>query len=229
MTVGEKIALLRREKGLSQRALAKAINSAPIVVRNLELGITKESRFLPDIARTLGVSVSDLTGDRLPSNIAIPTAVGEAANLMDSFVSVPEYTVSFSAGNGRELEYEALNEPTPALYRREWFQLRHINPERCKRFKVSGDSMEPLLYDGDTVMALSEPKGTPIRDNHVYLVRYGSELRIKRVVKNLDGSITLRSVNPMYHDYVIPAEEVDTQFEVIGRVVDKSGEGGLRG
>ena len=102
-----------------------------------------------------------------------------------------------------------------------------INPEQARCFKVHGESMEPFLYDGDTVLVnLSERE---IINGKVYAIRYGDELRIKRVYRKIDGGLVLHSDNPTFlpRDEDVPPAVVQEHIGIIGRVRDKSGTGGL--
>lgn len=149
-------------------------------------------------------------------------------DLPDGMINVMEYRVSFSAGNGHTPNYELIEEREPATYRLSWFQRERINPNNVKRFKVTGDSMEPFLYSGDSVLVnLAENDPTRIVDGKVYAIRYGDELRVKRLHRRLDGTLTLRSENPAYKDEDVPPELAEEHITIIGRVRDKSGAGGL--
>lgn len=147
--------------------------------------------------------------------------------LHDSLIQVRESQVRFSAGPGRSAEFEEIEDSVPATYRLEWFKKEGIKPENTRRFKVHGDSMESLLFDGDTVLVnMAE---TDVVGGKVYAIRYGDELRIKRIFKRLDGGLILRSDNP---DHIPQNEEVtpdvvDEHITILGRVRDKSGRGGL--
>lgn len=145
--------------------------------------------------------------------------------LPDAVVSVPESHVKFSAGNGHEATYEIVEDSEPAYYRREWFIKERINPSRVRRFKVTGDSMEPYVFSGDHVLVnMAE---TDVIDGKVYAMRYGSELRIKVLVRHLDGTLILRSYNPKYPDEAVQPELANEHITIIGRVRDRSGSGGL--
>lgn len=148
--------------------------------------------------------------------------------LPDGMISIMEHQVSFSAGNGHMPNYELIEEREPATYRLSWFQRERINPNNVKRFKVTGDSMEPFLYSGDSVLVnLAENDPSRIVDGKVYAIRYGDELRVKRLHRRLDGTLTLRSENPAYKDEDVPPELAEEHITIIGRVRDKSGAGGL--
>jgi phage repressor protein C with HTH and peptisase S24 domain len=140
-------------------------------------------------------------------------------------VFVPESNIEFSAGNGRTAHYELIEDQEPATYRLSWFQKYGINPDRVRRFRVAGDSMEPLLYARDTILVSMEE--TNIIDGKLYAIRYGDELRVKYLSRRLDGTITLRSVNPAYKDEEVPPDLAMEHISVIGRVRDRSGTGGL--
>lgn len=139
-------------------------------------------------------------------------------------VYVPESRIEFSAGNGK-LHYELVEDDDPATYRLSWFQKNHMNPGRVRRFRVAGDSQEPMLFDGDIVLVNLDE--THITDGKLYAIRYGDELRVKYLSRRLDGTLVLRSINPAYKDEEIPPQVVEKHISIIGRVRDKSGKGGL--
>ncbi len=145
--------------------------------------------------------------------------------LPDDMVSVPESRIEFSAGNGRTASYELVEDEEPATYRRSWFQKHGMNPTKVRRFRVSGDSMEPAIYARDTILVNTEE--TNIIDGKTYAIRYGDELRVKKLYRRIDGTIILRSVNPEYKDEEIPAELAEEHISVIGRVRESSGTGGF--
>lgn len=139
-------------------------------------------------------------------------------------VQIKESSVRFSAGGGR-VHFEEIVESEPATYRLSWLRSEGINPRRSKRFKVVGHSMEPTLFPGDTVLV--DTSQTEIIDGKVYAIRYGEELRIKKVSRRLDGTIVLTSFNPEYGPETIAPEVAAERLQIIGRVCDKSGKGGL--
>lgn len=150
-------------------------------------------------------------------------------DLPDDFVQVAEYLVRFSGGNGHTaVSYELLEAAEPATYRLSWMQHMRLSPDKLKRFKVKGDSMEPLLFDGDSVLVnLAENDFAQLLDGKVYAIRYGNELRVKRLYRRLDGGLVLRSDNPAYKDEDLTPQLVAEHITLIGRVRDKSGSGGL--
>jgi len=163
-----------------------------------------------------------------PALIGKPVrALAEGEDPGEGYVQIPEYEVRFAAGNGRTALFDEIEGTKPRTYRVEWFVEAGINPQHCKCFKVHGDSMEPMLFDGDSVLVnLAE---TSIINGKVYAMRYGDELRIKRCYKRLDGGLVLHSDNPGFlprDEDVSPAMAAE-HITILGRVRDKSGSGGL--
>lgn len=143
----------------------------------------------------------------------------------DDVIWVPESRIEFSGGSGRVAVHDLIDDEEPATYRLSWFQKYGINPAKVRRFRVSGRSLEPMLFARDTILVNTEE--TSIVDGKLYAIRYGDELRVKYLSKRLDGTVILRSVNPDYKDEEVSAELASEHITVIGRVRDKSGTGGL--
>lgn len=79
-------------------------------------------------------------------------------------------------------------------------------------FGVVGDSMEPTLRHGDTVLVDESDK--EIQSGLLYGVGVGEELHIKRVFKQPDGTILLKSDNPNFPSWEVPKDE---RPRIIGR------------
>lgn len=60
-TLGGRVKALRNDRGMSQFQLAKKIGIAISIIYKIESGITKNSRYIGDIAKALGVSLLELT------------------------------------------------------------------------------------------------------------------------------------------------------------------------
>jgi len=186
------------------------------------------------IAEHFGVTVDDLL--RRDLSAGAPTADKDAnvvalhpdeATPLDS-IQVKEYHVSFSAGNGHQATFDVIEESEPATYRLSWFRKTGVKPKNARRFKVVGDSMEPFLFAGDSVLIdTAETDPARIIDGKLYAIRYGNDLRIKRLFRRLDGTLVLRSDNAAYKDEEVPPELADEHISILGRVRDKSGSGGL--
>ena len=99
-------------------------------------------------------------------------------------------------------------------FRTDFLGREHISERHSVLMDIRGDSMEPTLKDGDTVLIDQSEK--EILDGRIYVVTLGDELRVKRVQKGWDG-IVLTSDNPRYSDIHIAARDLEA-FKVHGRV-----------
>jgi phage repressor protein C with HTH and peptisase S24 domain len=180
------------------------------------------------------IALAKITGKALPSallpapmatSVSRVRAVHPEDMLDPDIIYVPESRIEFSGGNGKVAHYELVEDEEPATYRLSWFQKYGINPDRVRRFRVSGRSMEPTLYARDTILVNTDE--TNIVDGKMYALRYGDELRVKYVFRRLDGTIILRSVNPEFKDEEVSPALAEEHITIIGRVRDRSGTGGL--
>lgn len=227
-TVGNRIRRLRKGLGVTQAKLAEMLGiKAPSVVQWESDKTNLKGENLLNAAKLFGVTPDYILygGTQAESNVI---ALHDGDAIPDDMVQISEYKVQFSAGNGCIMDYCLVEESEPATYRLSWFKKRGINPEKAKRFKVHGDSMEPFLFANDSVLVnMAENDLSRIIDGKVYAIRYVDELRVKRLYRQLDGTLILRSDNPSYVDEVVPPELAEENISIIGRVRDKSGSGGL--
>lgn len=98
--------------------------------------------------------------------------------------------------------------------------------EKLFRHKVRGNSMYPVVGDGDVV--LIRPSDKTIIDRRTYAIVLAGQLKVKKLVRRRDGGLEILSCNPEYPTEIVPADELD-QVYIIGRVIDKSGDSGLDG
>lgn len=99
------------------------------------------------------------------------------------------------------------------------FKVNGSDKENYYALEVTGDSMEPLFDDGDTVI-VHRQDDFENGDNCVVLIN-GNEATVKKVYKGSNG-IELKAVNPYYPPKIFTKEEIrDLPIQVIG-VVEKS-------
>lgn len=86
--------------------------------------------------------------------------------------------------------------------------------------QAAGDSMEPTIGDGDLLMVHLKRKR--ISDGHIFVLRLADELVVKRVQRELDGSLILMSDNKAYADRRLKQGEAD-RVDVIGLLIWSGG------
>ena len=128
-----------------------------------------------------------------------------------SYRFVPKVAAIAGAGATLETSDEVLGY---YAFRADWMGAEHVSERQSVLMDVRGDSMEPLLKNGDTL--LIDQSDTDIMDGRIYVVTLGDELRVKRIQKTMRGYI-LRSENSRYADITIEGEDL-TAFRVHGRV-----------
>ena len=94
--------------------------------------------------------------------------------------------------------------------------MRCSNPSNLKAFTARGDSMRPLIDDGDTVLV--DIGRTDIVNQGVFVFTSNNEWRIKRLNLKLNGTLEVISDNPTYEkEYLTPDDNID--IVIRGRVV----------
>ena len=191
---GSRLEELRARSAKSQKRVSDE-SGVPIATLQRILG----GRSVPDpdklaaILAAIGATESDLVAeDERP------------------IVEVPIYDIDVAAGPGRYLTDEARigSWPFPRA-----FVARFGADADLAIVRVSGDSQEPELRDGDSVMInLAQRRG-----EGMCVVRLDDALLIKRLQRE-GRTVRLGSNNAVYQDIVVELDEGDG-FEVIGRAV----------
>lgn len=132
----------------------------------------------------------------------------------ENFAFIPRLDVSASAGNGSV----AMSEEADGMlaFRAEWLRRRGINPKMASALTANGDSMEPTIRDGDTLLV--DRSIDRVKDNGIYVVVIGGLLVVKRVHTSMDGSITLLSENSVYPPETVKGDAVN-DLVFAGRVM----------
>jgi transcriptional regulator with XRE-family HTH domain len=79
---------------------------------------------------------------------------------------------------------------------------------------VMGDSMEPTLRHGDTILV--DKSDIEVHDGQIYLIGFQEQLLVKRLFRDV-GGIVLKSDNQAYRETLVPPEYAD-DFVVFGRM-----------
>lgn len=136
---------------------------------------------------------------------------------LSDFSYVKRKAVKLSAGSG-SISFSEENAP-PLAFRKEWLDKERLKPDKLVIAYAKGDSMEPRIHDGDTLMI--DTSQTTLRDGQVYAIRVDDELRVKRIFKRTT-SVLIKSDNQKFPEEEITLEQAKS-LHVIGRVVWVSG------
>lgn len=143
-----------------------------------------------------------------------PASLRGARPPAPDWLDIPRIDIAASAGGGALGGIE--QEVGTFRFSSQWLREQGFVAAMLSAIRVAGDSMEPLLRDGDEILVDRTPR--PLRDG-IHVVRVDGTLLVKRVQTGHPGQIVLESENPAYRPIVLPPGEI----EVLGRVVWKSG------
>ncbi len=118
-----------------------------------------------------------------------------------------------SAGLGVE---NAEDQPTLGLkFRAESLRRKGINAETAMVIYADGDSMEPVISHGASI--LFDTSRVDIRDGHLYVLDIDGATYVKRLMRRPGGRLLVRSENPSYPDYEVTIGQ--DGFRVVGEVM----------
>ncbi len=203
---------LAQERGASLKSLSEMLERNPSYLQQF---ITKgspkklEEQDRRTLARFFGVPEAELGA--IKDNSYIDAASKPSR---DDWVEVPRLDIGASAGPGTLPDSEAAFDAF--RFSRRWLAEQGFEGAQLSVITVEGDSMEPLLNDGDEILVDRAPRA--FRDG-VHVVRMGDTLMVKRVASAGGGRFSLLSQNLAYPPVSVEAEDV----EIIGRVVWKGG------
>lgn len=166
-----------------------------------------------DIAKAAGVSLSWLAsgeGERrpdtpLPAEASIDTSI---------YAFIPLYDARISQGHGAWSEGARVL--TRLAFTRYSLRRKGLEPAQLAAVRVDGDSNEPVLSDGDTVMM--DLSRNTLQGEAFYVIRLDDLLYAKRLQRQFDGAVKIISANSAYDSMVVPHDRQES-LQIIGRVV----------
>jgi len=106
----------------------------------------------------------------------------------------------------------------------EYFSIPGIGGEGLVAFPIDGNSMEPVIQDGDIVICREIGSINEVRDNEIYAVKADGRLWVKYVQKMKDNNqrvvqLKLISANYLEHDpFKEEVNEYTRLYKVISRI-----------
>ncbi|MEI5998264.1 hypothetical protein H3V53_13930 [Paraburkholderia bengalensis] len=140
----------------------------------------------------------------------------------ESTVLLTRIDVQLSAGNGKESWHIEERDPLP--FQADYIRRLDAKPKNLVAVKVTGDSMEPRLFDDDTVVVDRADLRIPASGG-VFALVYAGEMLVKRLFRLPDGSLRIVSDNKEKHEPFLVAPDKLEHITIVGRVKYRSGMG----
>lgn len=199
----DRIKKLMHEKGLTVEKLSEMTGISVSAINSWSLK-TKNQRTIRDlnllkIANALSVDFGYLKFGDLESE------ENQAIN-DNNIVYVKEYGFTFGCGLSFEPNLEEAESYQMTACDKSYFLVLGISPKECAIFRAHGDSMQPLIYQGDRIMVHCQD--IAIVDGALYAVITKEGLMIKRIRRDRgQHTVILSSENPTYSDIVYSEQE----------------------
>jgi len=199
----DRIKYLMREMGVKQVQFAERIGvDTSNLSKYLNAHMPLSESFLNRLVVNLGVSKEWLMdGTDLPFGKAAVRVEGDA--VASANVGTPVYDVDVTAGiaSGRNELFASENIVG-------WVNLPNMSPH-CRIVRVSGDSMAPVINDGDFVAVREVSNPNQIYWGQIYVVQLDDFRLVKYLRRHTDPNmVVLRSENPNYDDMDVRRSDI---------------------
>lgn len=201
----QRIKELRESKGLSQAALADALDLDRTTINKYEAGDSRPNRNVKKIASFFNVSADYILGI---SSIKNPETIKKDASTKGVRIPVLGSVVAGIPMEAIENieDYEEI--PEVMARQGEYFAL-----------KIKGRSMEPKLVEGDIVIV---KKMSDVDSGSIAIVLVNGDEATCKQVKKVDGGIMLYGFNSdVYEPHFYSTENIrNLPVQIIGQVVE---------
>ncbi|WP_295991679.1 S24 family peptidase [Rugamonas sp.] len=227
MTWHKRLTHARETRGIKKSHFATMVGVKPSSVTDWENGDTKmlAGENLMRVCETLRIAptwlleglgdMDALTG--VEDGIALGAMPVVIADDSSEFYQIAKVQLSLRAGiTGFKTEPDRRDGGTRGVAR-SWVDRNGFDPARLLAIEVTGDSMEPRLYQGDLVII--NTADTMKKDGEVFAFNYDGEAVVKRLVKER-GEWWLFSDNADQSRHR-PKSCRENECIIIGRVVKK--------
>lgn len=139
-------------------------------------------------------------------------------------VFIPQLRARLATDEGTEQAADKAVRSAPVLFDAGFIRDLKLNPSQLVVMYARGNSMEPQIQDGDTlVVDLSQ---TDVVDGRVYALSYSGGERVKRLTHRPGGGLVIASDSEREPLLTLTLDEAE-QVHIIGRVVYRAGHRGL--
>lgn len=213
MTVGQKVRVLRKQKGLTQKQLAEVLGLAPTAVSAWERDANKPMMdSLEKMAKLFDVSITHFYGSE---EVDYEKRGGNLAPII-SIARETEYPyipTPISAGLPETVEgaceLKSMSVPDSIMG-------RYAGQKDIQMMRVNGESMNRIIPNGSLIAVKKVPR-EHIKNGDIVVYNDSYEYAVKRMYQVDDKVIFRPDSNDLsFTDYVTDADE---NLDIIGKVV----------
>lgn len=215
ITFSERLAWLLDEFANRAEASEAAGVTADQLAKYVRGGAKPSLDTMARLCEARGVSLDWLAYGRGPRRIGANDemlAAGVEAIERGDAVAIPLYEVRAGAGVGQLAWQEQTD--TRVVFPRAMLNRIGVSARGARLIQAKGDSMEPAVVDG-ALMLVDTHDIEPRED--IFVLRYGDSILVKRLQRKLDGTLVLRSDNPIYGEEELRGDAAH-ELQIIGRV-----------
>lgn len=140
------------------------------------------------------------------------------------YSKIPLHDAHLSAGSGFGNSSETVVEHL--AFRKDWLRRLGVPASAAKLVRVSGDSMQPTVWDGDMILIDTRDRSPMIRKRDgkdrrrasIYALLDNGEARVKRIERPSDDTLVLLSDNSDYSPELRQGADLKA-LNIIGKVV----------
>lgn len=184
--------------------------------------LTKQDVKTTQLAKILGVSSQNMDyriksgkGD-IPDEEIQKLEEAFGVSLYEDYIEIEHIHLNPSCGKGTIVFDEPEITPIKLGTQLIMSVLRIPNPKYLKVFTASGDSMEPIIENGDILLV--DTSRTDFNNGGIFLLTINNDWFVKRLRKRLSGELDVISDNNKYPIETFKASDA-VEINVRGRIV----------
>lgn len=131
---------------------------------------------------------------------------------MEGYDLVPRIDGSVGAGESHDIPSRVAG---LYAFRQDFMRSIGVKPNNAEMMNVSGNSMQPVINDGDTIL-FDKADNLP-RDGQTYVVSFGDSLMVKRLQQTPNGWLICSENSAAYPPIEVQDQELE-KFKIYGRV-----------
>lgn len=217
MGIGNRLKDFRISQNLSQAQLAKILKISAKAYWNYENGERDiPSDILTNLVRLYRINLNWIFGESENMFFDKDNIYDIGTKIQnESFYNIPvRGEVSASCGYG----IEVIEETQTATFAMSSKFIRDIgiNPKYSELIFARGDSMEPTIFGGDSLLIDLSRKS--IYEGSIFCIRLNGQIYSKRLQQLSNSVLNIISDNPKYENRKIDLKDESIDFEIIGEV-----------